>query len=489
MKCTALLRVLGLTPSIVLGSVPLAHADPNNPTDDDKAAARPFAIEGLRLAQEGDCREAIDRLERAEALVHAPITGLPLGQCRIRLGKLVAGAEALVRVLREPVPSGAPAAWLQAKEYAQAALDAVQPRIARLRFHVSTPPGVEANPEVTVDGEAVLPGFFERGLPIDPGVHHVAVHQPGLKPLETDVELSEGAVRTLSVRLDSPAGLVPLVTTAQITGDPYGAVPGAAPIAPPSLTPAANDPYASGPPTPAPASATTPGPAAPLGARGQASMQPESPAATTASRGPVLALELGARLAYGAPFGGSSGVPGADLDHIVSNTLAPLWLDAGLRIASNWYLGGSVAYGVTSVSDQLNNAGCSQPGVRCSSSDIRLGANVHYHAVPDGRFDPWIGAGVGYEWLSLNVSNSAGRQESSGLSGWELANLQAGLDFRPGPGGFGVGPFASLTFAEYSSASVPSDQNGGTTGQSISNQGVHEWLLVGLRGDYDLKLP
>lgn len=36
-------------------------------------------------------------------------------------------------------------------------------------------------------------------------------------------------------------------------------------------------------------------------------------------------------------------------------------------------------------------------GVNCSAHDIRVGANIHYHVHPAATFDPWIGAGMGYE--------------------------------------------------------------------------------------------
>jgi hypothetical protein len=480
MKSKNLVLALSLTP-LTFCVAPVAHADPNSPTDDDKAAARPFAVEGIRLAQAGSCREAIDRLDRAEALVHAPVTALPLGQCQIRLGKLVAGTETLARVVGAPLPPGAPAAWVEAKQSAQAALDAARPRISRLRIHVDVPPGVAPNPEVSVDAEPMSPAFLDHDRPTDPGVHHVAVHQAGLKSAETDVELTEGAVRSLTVRLEGATGFAPVVASPQAAGDPYGSSRGL-PQTPPPANAGSYDPYGAGATTPAPAMPSPPD------ARGQANIQPESPAASTAPASPAIALELGARVAFGAPFGGATGTPGADLNHVVSNTLAPLWLDAGVRIASNWYVGGSFAYGVASTSDQLGQLGCNQVGVSCSASDVRLGANVQYHAIPGGRFDPWLGAGGGYEWLSLNVGTASGQHESSGLSGWELVNLQAGLDFRVPSWGFGVGPFASVTFAQYSSASVPSDQNGGTVSQTLSNQGIHEWVLVGVRGDYDLKL-
>lgn len=109
----------------------VANADPNNPTDNDKAAARPLAIEGLRLAQAGNCREAAEQLERAETLVHAPTTAVPLAQCDIQLGKIIAGTELLERVINETLPPNAPPSFAEAKRQARTFLDAAAPKIPR----------------------------------------------------------------------------------------------------------------------------------------------------------------------------------------------------------------------------------------------------------------------------------------------------------------------------------------------------------------------
>src|SRR5580698_8846037 len=167
----------------------VAHADPNNPTDNDKAAARPFAIEGLRLAQAGDCKGAVDKLERGESLVHAPTTAVPLAQCDIQLGHIVAGTEILNRVINETLPANAPPSWAEAKQQAKGILDAATPRIGKLRIHVDLPPGVTPNPEVTVDGQLVPNVLLDNDRPTDPGTHHVTARQQGFGSAETDVTL------------------------------------------------------------------------------------------------------------------------------------------------------------------------------------------------------------------------------------------------------------------------------------------------------------
>jgi hypothetical protein len=428
----------------------IAKADPNSPTDGDKAAARPFAVEGLRLVQAGNCREAVEQLERAEALVHAPTTAVPLAQCEIQLGKIIAGTELLNRVLNETLAPNAPASFADAKRQARGILDAAMPKIAKLRIHVETPAGVQPNADVTVDGQPVPRVLLDNDRPTDPGPHHIEARQAGVGTAEAEVSLAEGQTTQVALRLAGGSGGT--VTAAAGTPDPYGQ---------------------------GVVTTTTP------------------PASAVADAGASwMAFEFGLRLAFGLPLGSASGGNGNDLNHFVSNMFAPLWLDAGARIASNWYVGASFVYGLTSLSNQIFQGQCSQPGFGCSSNDTRLGINAAYHVLPDGKYDPWFGAGFGYEWVSftetLDAAHSASGSavtSSSGADGWEFFNLQAGLDFRLLNGALGVGPFVTLTFDQYNHASseVPGNTTGATTGSSIQDQALHEWVLFGVRGDYDLK--
>ena len=146
--------------SVCLASVPgLAFAQ-DDKSATETAAARSLAIEGLKLAQAGNCSEAVDKLERSEKLRHSPIVLGKLGECLVNLGKVVEGTEALRRMLREPLPPDPTPALQQAYERAQAALDSAKPRLAGLTINVKAPS--DAKVSVTVDG---APGFWISGPP------------------------------------------------------------------------------------------------------------------------------------------------------------------------------------------------------------------------------------------------------------------------------------------------------------------------------------
>lgn len=208
-------RLAALSAALALPLVPsIGRADGPGPTDDQKAAARLLGTDGVRAALAGDCRTAVDKLTRAEALVHAPTTALPLAKCEIQLGKLVAGTEILNRLVNEVLPANAPEPWVDAKKQAQPLLDASTPRIGKLRIHVDRPAGATGDVAVTIDGTPIPSVLLDNDRPTDPGAHHVTATASGMTTAQTDVTLAEGQSQGVSLRLTAlPAG-APAVASA-----------------------------------------------------------------------------------------------------------------------------------------------------------------------------------------------------------------------------------------------------------------------------------
>src|SRR5580658_9733307 len=140
------------------------------------AAARELGIQGVRLADGGDCNGAMDRLVRAEQLHHAPTTAERLAECQIKLGKLVDGTEGLRRVIREVLPPSAPRAFFAAQERANALLAEARPKIAELKIAVAAP--TDADFSVTIDGIPLPRANLNVNRPIDPGEHVVEATGP-----------------------------------------------------------------------------------------------------------------------------------------------------------------------------------------------------------------------------------------------------------------------------------------------------------------------
>jgi hypothetical protein len=165
----------------------------------DTATARALGIEGVTLANAGNCKDAVEKLERAEKLHHAPTTATRLGECEIELGKLVRGTERLQRVIREPLSPTAHAAFTAAVARAHKLLETTLPRLATIRVTVNAPPG--SHLLMSVDDEPASDAIVDTDRAIDPGPHTIKVSAEGLLTSTASTSLAEGQSRSLLVEL------------------------------------------------------------------------------------------------------------------------------------------------------------------------------------------------------------------------------------------------------------------------------------------------
>jgi hypothetical protein len=206
---------------LALSLAPPVLADP---TPEDIAAARALGTDGVHLADAGDCKGAILKLQAAEKLFHAPTTADRLGECQVSVGQIVAGTETLNRVVREPLAANAPAAFTAAQQRATAALRAALPKIAQLKIHVDG--ALTDKVTVTVDDEKVPSVLFDSNRPTDPGAHQVKASASGFVDATQSVQLTEGGSAGVTLTLKPDANAVAPVPA------PVPAPTGAPPPAP-----------------------------------------------------------------------------------------------------------------------------------------------------------------------------------------------------------------------------------------------------------------
>jgi hypothetical protein len=199
----------------------------------DIALARSLGLEGVQLAEAGNCAAAIDKFQRAEALYHAPTILVRLGECQVATGKVVTGTENLQRVVRESLPPKAPKAFVDAQARAQKSLDAALPKVAKLKIHVDAPQGVQ--PTVKLDGEPISLAALDVDRPADPGPHQVEASATGFKVARVDTMLAEGGSGSASLRLepDAMAGAAPAQGMGPMAPYPPGQGPPPAGYGPP----------------------------------------------------------------------------------------------------------------------------------------------------------------------------------------------------------------------------------------------------------------
>ena len=159
----------------------------------------------------------------------------------------------------------------------------------------------------------------------------------------------------------------------------------------------------------------------------------------TTSRASAGGFELGARLGYGIPAGKFAD-DNSDLSDGVSGMI-PLQLDLGYRVSPAFSIGGYVMYGIGFSATTFRNP-VTRPTISrgsapdCSARDVRLGIQAQFHFLPKKKLDPWLGAGLGYEWLDTRQDTSGGGREGLSVTGkgFEFINLQGGLDIKVAPG-------------------------------------------------------
>src|SRR5215203_4216783 len=127
---------LGLVSLLTTSLVAPAAFAQDQPQAESIAAARSLGLAGIKMADAGDCKGAIEKLSRAESLYHAPSILGRLGECQVQVGQVVLGTENLNRVVREQLAANAPKAFLDAQERAKGVLNTALPKIAHLTVRV-----------------------------------------------------------------------------------------------------------------------------------------------------------------------------------------------------------------------------------------------------------------------------------------------------------------------------------------------------------------
>jgi hypothetical protein len=245
----------------------------------------------------------------------------------------------------------------------------------------------------------------------------------------------------------------------------------------------------------APAPSAPPQSPAPASAEGAAAADGVAIDPVQQSRVPIDPAEragfsTGLRLALGVPLGKAGDAPlGAERDlNDLTPWRAPVWFDLGYALSGSLTIGAYAQVGVGGVGDSCSGD--------CDWSDIRLGAEAEWRFLPGAPVNPWLGVGLGWEWLSyrqllsVDVPDEMGNmvtltgRVSENFGGPELM-LHGGVDFQV-EDALRIGPFASATVSQYltDSFSCTTANELCPTGDSIDGSALHSWIGVGLRGAY-----
>jgi hypothetical protein len=378
--------------------------------------------EGKRLMGEKNYAEACPKLQESQRLDPGTGTLLNWGLCLKELGK---PASAWV-VFNQAAASARAENRAERVTLAQSEiekLNAIMPRVAVQVPTDSDAPGLV----VTLDGETISAATRGVATPVDPGDHVVKASAPQRRSWTTTVSVP-AAAQTHTV-------VVPKLELGNDTA-----------AAPPS---------------------------------GGIEVAGSSASAGNADVGPV---EKPRRWVLGLRLNGS--IPAGHIEQDVklseySKAQGTLWLEGGYRIRPEFMLGlflSAGSGGVGAIPKDPSVIGCGSDGVSCNIVDVRVGIEATYHFGAKS-VQPWLGAGIGIEVLSLSVDSDL-VSATLDASGAEWLMLQGGLDFVFKQ--LQTGPFLSLSFARFTSGSCSGDCTASEF--TIENPAFHEWIMLGLRG-------
>jgi len=236
------------------------------------------------------------------------------------------------------------------------------------------------------------------------------------------------------------------------------------------------------------------------------------PAATAPAPGPFAApvdsgrgeghrFEIGVRLGYALPMGTDtgagttpdpSGLTTTYVDIPLSDEVSgklPILVEVGYEVSPKIALGVFVQYGHQFVKSG-GQFGC-PTGSACSSHDIEIGIQAQYHFSLGQAVDPWLGLGVGYEFVSYSysgsttdpVTNMTTPFNSDGTEkGPQYLRLQGGVDWSVGDS-FSIGPVVSLSVGKYTGYTSSYTDQPNMSGD-IPFPATHEWLTIGAKGTF-----
>jgi hypothetical protein len=135
-----------------------------------RGSARNLGEEANALFDEGQFAAALDKYERADALVHVPTLGLQAARCLERLGRWVEAAERYLAVTRMQLPADAMQVHVEAQALAASERDKLVPRIPGIVIELSS---TSEGASVTIDGKPLPSALLGEKRLVDPGEHRV----------------------------------------------------------------------------------------------------------------------------------------------------------------------------------------------------------------------------------------------------------------------------------------------------------------------------
>ncbi len=222
MRCLSLrpLRRIA-TGTLVAGLLAMSAPASADPTAADVLLARQLGNEGIELANKGECEPAIVKLQRAETIHHAPTLLVRIGECQMKLGKLVEALSTLDRAAREQLGPTPPKAFVTAQQRAQTLVNEIRLKLGTLRVDAS---GSRQGVSFRIDGDELKEAALGLERPIGPGTHVVEATTADGQRIRREVTIKPGGGETVTLELPAApaaAAATPIVGPAPPPPTPH----------------------------------------------------------------------------------------------------------------------------------------------------------------------------------------------------------------------------------------------------------------------------
>ncbi|HEY6556963.1 MAG TPA: hypothetical protein VI072_06805 [Polyangiaceae bacterium] len=189
-------------------------------------------------------------------------------------------------------------------------------------------------------------------------------------------------------------------------------------------------------------------------------------------------LQLDARTGLSIPFGKATPAQDDELSGRYGKQV-PILFGIGGKFSPAVYLGGYFGFSIggPGSSSELQ-ALCDSPDTEeCSAVTARFGIETRYYFAPEAVWDPWLAYGLGFEGSTLGIDR-AGQRDYTTLTGFELARIAAGLDWRASKV-FGIGAYFETSLGIF--ISEYAEVNDRVTIDRDFDGAIHGWATLGVR--------
>ncbi len=447
MRCASPLRLFVFFVLVVVGllvGIEQAHAQMSE--TDRKAAARAAYMEGVALQDAGKPGEALVKFEAAQKVFDAPTHLLRIAECQAQIGKLVEAQETYETLIRKPLGSNPPEAFVAAQKAAEQELPAVRARIPTLRISVKPDASQLPNLQVVVNNGQMPNELLGIARPVNPGTYKLTAQATGWATAgPTEVELRDKDQRAVELTL---------VRSNAVVVAPVPVAPAPAPYP----TPATQQPA----PTPAPPPVEAPKP---------------PPGSRSSDTGLLMGVHTGVFIPGGTVVPATTSLTGESTGtrdfKDVARTGGGVGLDLAFRLGRTLLLGGIFDYASLGSPDRAPSD--------YSAGTLYYAALLGLLANPD-KVSFYGDVSLGGRSLSASGSTPAGKAELS-ASGVELG-ISMGVMIPAGP--IRILPKIGVNYGTFSSSKTCISNV--CSSDDIKNGAGHTMVFAGLAVYYHLDL-